>query len=443
MKRIAVIGAGPMGLALAWHLRDFARPVVFEADAQAGGMSASFDFDGVLMEKYYHFINLPDEHLFSLLDELGMRGELRWTPTRMGFYRQGPAGPALHAWGNPVALLRLRDIPLVTRLRYGLHAFCCKYIKDLTPLDDMSAADWFRRWEGKAGYDAFWRFLFEKKFFELADPLSAAWIASRIRRVANSRQNLMQESLGYLEGGSASLIRRLCAEITAHGGEVRLNAPVARVTPDTNDTGDTGGGGIVHTQGVHGQAERFDAVITTIPLPYLPGIAPDLPASYLDLARKVRNIGCACALFRLARPLTENFWLNVDMPGWDIPGIIEYSNLRPMNKAHVYVPFYMPHGHPNWTATDDALLAKARAYLRGVNPAAAASEEAARLFRYEYAQPVCPPGFRHALPPYATGARHIWAADTTHSFPEDRSINESVRIAEELAKLAKDALCQA
>jgi len=433
MKRIAVIGAGPMGLTLAYYLRNWARPVVFEADAMPGGMSASFDFDGVLIEKYYHFINLPDKHLFRLLDELGLRAELRWTPTKMGFYRRGPVGPALQPWGGPIALLRLRDIPLVTRLRYGFHVFCCKFIKDLTPLDDLSAADWLRRWEGEAGYNTFWRFLFEKKFFELADPLSAAWIASRIRRVANSRQSLWRESLGYLEGGSASLINRLCSEIAAHGGEVRLGAPVSRLIPDNER-----GGGLICAQG---REERFEAVVFTIPLPYLPGIAPGLPAPYLTLVRLVRNIGCACALFRLTRSLTENFWLNIDMPEWDIPGIIEYNNLRPMNRAHVYVPFYMPHTHPNWTAPDGNILAKARGYLRSVNPAAAASEEAARLFKYEFAQPVCHPRFRHVLPPYETGARHVFAADTTHSFPEDRSINESVRIAGELAELVTARVC--
>lgn len=433
MKRIAIIGGGPMGLALAYYLRGWARPVVFEADSQPGGMSASFDFDGLTIEKYYHFINRPDVCLFGLLDELGMRGELRWVATKMGFYRRGPHGPTLQPWGNPVALLRLSGVPLITRLRYGFHAFYCKFIKDLTPLDDLSAADWFRRWEGAAGYEAFWRFLFEKKFFELAHPLSAAWIASRIRRVANSRQSLMQETLGYLEGGSEALINRLAAEITAQGGEVRLGARVIRVAPNN-------GGGIVYAQG---REEFFEAVIFTIPLPYLPGLAPNLPGPYLDRVRRVRNIGCLCALFRLARPLTENFWLNIDLPEWDIPGIIEYSNLRPMNKAYVYVPFYMPPGHPNWIASEDDILAKARAYLRGLNPAAAVSEEAARIFRYEFAQPVCPPGFRHVLPPYETGARHIWAADTTHSFPEDRSINESVRIAKELAELAKGKLCAA
>lgn len=428
VKRLAVIGAGPMGLALAHYLRGSFKTVVFEADKEPGGMSASFDFDGVSIEKYYHFINLPDKSLFSLLRELNLENSLRWRPTSMGLFRKDADGAArLHEWGNPVALLKLRDIALGTRLRYGLHAFYCKFIKDLTPLDDISAANWFRRWEGDDGYDTFWRFLFEKKFFELADPLSAAWIASRIRRVANSRKSIMQESLGYLEGGSESLIQALCKTLLEAGGELRLSCPVAKAEPDK-----LRGGGVIYAGG---QGEYFDAVVSTIPLPYIPALMPGLPADYLDRVGKIRNIGCKCVLFRLGLPLTDKFWLNVDMPDWDIPGIIEYSNLRPMEKAHIYMPFYMPHTHSNWQISDEALLEKARTCLYGVNPQAAATEEAARVFAYEFSQPVCPPGFRHILPPYSSGVANVLIADTTHSFPEDRSINESVRIAGELAAL--------
>lgn len=428
MKRVAIIGAGPMGLALAFFLRQTHACTVFEADDRPGGMSASFDFDGLTIERYYHFINTPDTHFFALLRQLDMEGELRWQPTKMGFFRAGRDGQGrLHPWGNPVALLKLNEIPLMPRLRYGLHAFSCKFLKDLSKLDGISAATWIRRWEGQAGYDIFWRFLFEKKFFELAAPLSAAWIASRIRRVANSRQSLMQETLGYLECGSQGLVSALVRAVCEAGGQVRLSTPVTGITP-------TGHGGIVRTSSGE---EHYETICSTIPLPWLPQLAPELPTPWLDRVRQIRNIGCACALFRLRQPLTDNFWLNVDMPGWDIPGIIEYSNLRPMDKAHVYVPFYMPQTHPNWQLDDTALLEKARSYLRGVNSTAAATEEAARLFRYTYAQPVCPPGFWHVLPGYATGAPGIWAADTAHSYPEDRSINESVRIAEGLAALVR------
>lgn len=41
-KRIAVLGAGPMGLAVAYQLvKEGCQPVVFEADDRVGGMTAS------------------------------------------------------------------------------------------------------------------------------------------------------------------------------------------------------------------------------------------------------------------------------------------------------------------------------------------------------------------------------------------------------------------
>ncbi len=426
--RTAIIGAGPMGLTTAYYLTKKGHDVtLFEADDRPGGMSASFDFDGTTIERYYHFINLPDRDLFSMLEELGMSGDLHWQPTKMGFFRQDSDGVCRnHPWGNPLALLRLSDIPLLSRLRYGFHAFACKYIGDLAPLDAVSAADWFVRWEGKKGYDLFWRFLFEKKFFNLADPLSAAWIASRIRRVANSRKSLMEEQLGYLEGGSISLVNALWERCRNAGARLHLSCAVRKIVPEA------GNGIVLETDSGE---EFFDRVVATIPLPYLKELVVRLPEAYRARLDLIRNVGCACALFRLQKRLTENFWLNIDVPGWDIPGVIEYSNLRPMDRAYVYIPFYMPHSHPNWQKTDEDLLAMGRACLEKINPDAAASEERAVLFRYEYAQPVCVPGFLKILPGYETGIPHFFAADTTHSFPEDRSINESVRIGRELAGL--------
>lgn len=426
-ERPVVIGAGPMGLTAAMVLAHKGRnPILLEADDRVGGMSASFNFDGRLIERYYHFINLPDEHLFSLLRELGMQDALRWRSTKMGFFRPDASGrDTMYPWSNPFALLAFPGVSPLTRLRYGAHAFRCKFYRDLTSLDDIDAADWIRKWEGSQGYEVLWRFLFEKKFFELANPLSAAWIASRVRRVANSRKSLMEESLGYLEGGSHLLMERLAEEIRVHGGEVRLNAPVRTIEYRQ---------GRVSGVSVEGDSIPASQVISTIPLPLLAEIAAPLPDAYAQKLRRIKNIGCRCALFRLKRPLTGCFWVNVDLPGLDLPGIIEYSNLNPSPHAYVYVPFYMPHTHPNWQATDQALLDTARSALKRINPEAAATEEAARIFRYRYAQPVCPPGFRHVLPPYETGTPGLLAADTAHSFPEDRSINESVRIGRELAK---------
>ena len=67
------------------------------------------------------------------------------------------------------------------------------------------------------------------KFYEYADNVSAAWIATRIRRVGNSRRNLLQEELGYIEGGSQTLVDALMRSIAAQGGRVHLATPAERI----------------------------------------------------------------------------------------------------------------------------------------------------------------------------------------------------------------------
>ena len=61
-KKVAVLGAGPMGLAVAYQLvRNGHEVTVFEADDRIGGMTASFDFGGLNIERYYHFICANDQ----------------------------------------------------------------------------------------------------------------------------------------------------------------------------------------------------------------------------------------------------------------------------------------------------------------------------------------------------------------------------------------------
>ena len=71
MANIAVVGGGPMGLAAAYDLLKRGHTVsLYEADKQLGGMSASFVFDGIKIERYYHFICKSDQSLFDMLAEL-------------------------------------------------------------------------------------------------------------------------------------------------------------------------------------------------------------------------------------------------------------------------------------------------------------------------------------------------------------------------------------
>jgi len=424
MKKAIVLGAGVMGLACARDLADKGYQVsVYEADDRVGGMSAHFDFYGLNIERYYHFICKPDNDYFKLLKELDISHKLFWRETKMGYFYQGK----LHAWGNPLALLRFPGLGLIAKLRYGLQMFLSTKRSDWKSLDKVNAKDWIVKWIGQEAYEVLWGALFRKKFYEYTDNLSAAWIWTRIKRVGLSRKSLMQEEMGYLEGGSDTLLKALEADIKQKGVQIYLSSPVSKVHHNNNK---------ITGIEVNGEVTSCDVVISTIPLPFVNSVIPDMDADYQEKYQAVSNIGVVCVIFKLTQSVTENFWLNVNDPDMDIPGIIEFSNLRPLDTNLVYVPFYLSHEHQKNKQTNDEFVTEAQGYLKKINTSLRDEDFIdSWVSRYRFAQPICPPGFLDSLPSIKTNIEGLFVADTSYYYPEDRSISESVRLGREIADM--------
>ena len=414
-----------MGLAVAYQLaRDGHHPVIFEADDRIGGMTAAFDFSGLNIERYYHFHCISDHAFLDVLKELGLEKKMHWVETKMGYWYQN----RLQAWGNPIALLKFRGLSLIAKFRYGLHAFLSTKRNDWKPLDNRDAQTWIRGAVGAEAWEVLWRRLFEYKFYNYSDNLSAAWIWSRIRRIGRSRYSLFREKLGYLDGGSETLLQGMKQDIEAKSGVFRLKSPVTRVVIED---------GQVKGVEVGGAVEHFDKVISTIPLPYVPQIMPGLPSDVIERFKSLKNVAVVCVIAKLRKPLTENFWLNTNDPEMDIPGLVEYSNLRPLDQHIVYVPFYVPGEHPLFAEPDQNFLDKVQRYLKKINPALTDDDFIElRASRYRYAQPICEPGFLDRLPPVEQSIKGLWIADTSYYYPEDRGISESIGFGR---KMARDA----
>ena len=345
----------------------------------------------------------------------------------MGFFLDG----RLYPWGSAGSVLKLRRLPLLSRLRYLLHAARCLSLRDWRHLDGISATEWLRTWLGPKGYEVLWAKLFAYKFYQYTDSLSAAWIWSRIRRIGQSRRWL-KETLGYLDGGSDRWIEAIEQRIRELGGEIRLSSPVTALA------GHDHGARITTASG----SEVFDAVISTVPLPLVAPMlrqgqqGPSLIAAY----EAQQSVACACVVLQTSKPITGNFWTNVNDSRFAIPGIIEMSNLRPIKPHITYVPFYMPAEHPNYGRSSGAFIADSIACLKAINPELQAADIlASHCSRYRYAQPVCGTHFLDTLPPLNPIA-NIWIADTTVYYPEDRGISESVGFGRDLARKVVKAL---
>ncbi len=431
MAHVVVLGAGVMGLAAAYRALCLGhRVTLLEAAAEPGGMAAHFDLAGLSIERFYHFICKSDEPTFGLMHELGISEKLRWRRTSMGCFIDG----ALHSWGDPISLLRFPHLGLIEKIRYGLLIFVATRRNNWELLEYASARDWIERWCGPNVYRKLWKPLFDLKFYEYAENVSAAWIWTRIRRVGRSRRSLMHEELGYMDGGSQTLVDALIRAITERGGEVRLGCPARRVVAEADR---------VVAVDVDGERLNCDAVISTVPTPFVSALVPDLPQAARAAYDGIVNLGVTCVVLKLRRSVTPHFWVNVVDPAMPIPGIVEFSNLRSADAGAsvVFVPYYMPVTNPLWERPDAVFVREAMDCLGRINPVLGGGDLlASHVARLKYAQPVLPPGFRAQIPRVQTTIAGLQIADTCFYYPEDRGIAESVRLGQAMAQAVRDSV---
>ena len=327
-RKIAIIGGGPMGLAVSYRLSELGyKTVLFEADDQLGGMTASINFSGIEIERYYHFHCLSDNTFKNLLKELKLKDKLRWKKTSMGFFYNNK----LFKWGSISSVLEFPKLSIFTKVRYILHALNCLIKVDWRKLDRLSATKWLEKWLGKKGFNVLWSKLFIFKFHEYSNTISAAWIWSRIKRLGMSRK-YFKEYLGYLSGGSKELIDALEDSILENGGEINISTAVLSIIPNKET-----GAKLITNRG----EENFNIVISTIPLPLITKllILNKDKQFLIDKYKAIKSIACACVLIRTNKKVSNNFWTNINDDRFNIPGIIEMSNLRELPFNLIYIPF--------------------------------------------------------------------------------------------------------
>jgi protoporphyrinogen oxidase len=257
---------------------------------------------------------------------------LHWQQTRTSFFYNG----RLYRFGSPFDLLRFTPVPVVQRITWAE--------RDRQPLA-KNGASWTVSLQrliqqvGEQAYTVIWDPLLRVKFGDHHDQVSAAWIWHRIHRVANSRRRLWErEQFGYLELGSETVIDALAQRLRRMPNvDLRTRVRVEHVQTEN--------GQVTGLRLADGAVIACDSVISTVALPVLLKIAPDLPDDYRRRLGEIEYLGVVCGLLRLRRPITDSFWVNVNDPHIPFNGFIEYSNLNRHlhlgSSAITYVPYYL------------------------------------------------------------------------------------------------------
>jgi protoporphyrinogen oxidase len=425
--RIAIIGAGPAGLAAAYDLSRASHQVtLFEGAPTVGGLASGFKaphWDWTL-EKFYHHWFASDAAVLGLIKELGWSDQVLFPRPVTAMYHDG----RFYAFDSPLAVLQFPGVPLLDRIRFGLVALYLRMTPNWQAFDKVTADAWLRKWLGVRAYEALWKPMLVGKFGEANLPVvNMAWFWARI--------HVRTPRLGTFAGGFQAFMDKLAEVVRTHGAEIRLNTPVTGITALA--------GGVQIATG--SETATFDAVISTSSPALMARLAPDLPDAYSAKLRALKSMGAVVMVISLDRQLTNGiYWHNLPKDaGFPFLAMVEHTNY--MSTAHyggdhiVYCGDYLEPDHEYFTLSKEELLDRFLPSLRRFNPQFDRSwVKDSWLWKTAYAQPVPPINHAGNIPEIRTPIKGLYFASMSQVYPWDRGTNFAVEIGRRAAKMVME-----
>jgi protoporphyrinogen oxidase len=395
---VAVLGAGPAGLAAALRLARAGREVVLvDREDGVGGLARTVERDGYRFDIGGHrfFTRIPEVR--ALWQEL-VGGDMLVRPRRSrilfdGKYFDYPltAGSALAGLG-PLESLRVAASYARARLR------------PIRP--EASLADWVTNRFGRRLFETFFRTYTEKLWGIACEQISAAWAAQRIRglslraaladmvRRGSGGQRTLVTEFEYPRLGPGMLWERMRSEIEALGGRTLLSHRLAGLRHDAAGVRAvelTGPSGAV-TLGV-------SHVVSTVPMRDLAtALSPALPSAVAAAAGALwHRAFIQVALVLEGDDPFPDTWLYLHDPGVRAGRVQNFRAWSPAlvpepMRACIGVEYFCSAGDALWSRGDDELARIAEEDLAAIG-FAGRRVVAAHVVRMRDAYPVYNDGF--------------------------------------------------
>lgn len=415
MPTALVIGGGISGLAAAHRLaRSGVAVTLLESSPQLGGLGTFAEVGGRTVERFYHCVMPTDEHLLPLMEELGLAGDIGWSPTTMGMITEGRR----YAFNTARDLLAYRPLSLLQRVRFGVVSLLLHRLGAGRDLDNTRTEDWLRGLYGDAVWERMFKPLFGMKFGAAFGDVPARYLWERLGRGDSN-----VATRGYPAGGYGTIIAALRGAIEAEGGVVRTGAAVVGLSAD--GTG-------VRVELASGERLAAHWGVATAPLPALravadPALAAALPTSNLDYQ------GVVNVLTVLRRPLDGHYWSPVIDSGTGFDGVVDMSQLN--GNPLVYTMKYCSRTSELFARPDAEIAEEWTRQLLALYPDRLTADDVAEVhvFRAPFVEPVYPLGYGTSKPAADVPGTRLVLATTAQVYPDVTSWNSSTGLAHRVA----------
>ncbi len=424
--RWAIVGGGMLGMTLAHRMSKAGHQVsLIEAAPHLGGLTSVWQLGEVTWDKHYHVILLSDTRLQNLLQEIGLDDHLNWVETKTGFYTDGQ----LYSMSDTKEFLGFPPLNLIEKLRLGGTIFYASKIRKWKRLERIGVAPWLRRWSGKGTFEKIWLPLLRAKLGESYQRTAASFIWAHINRMYKARRTgLKKEMFGYVTGGYRTIINRLAERLAQQGVDIRLNHPIQQVRATADGT---------FRISFNGPDElQCDRVIMTTPSNVILKSCVDLSEDERSKLGRVEYLGIVNASMLVEQSLSPYYVTNITDSWVPMTAIIEMSNIVDRRElsghALVYLPKYVPAGHPLFQRSDDDIREDFLGALEKMHPHFSRSD--VRAFQVARAQSVMAiPTERYSenLPDQASSVPGLYLVNSSYITKGNLNVNETIQIAED------------
>jgi len=449
-KRIAIIGAGPAGLAAAYRLviNDNNEVTVYEASSSPGGMCKSLDLWNCTVDIGPHRFFSYDTRVNRLWLEVVGRGYKMVNRLTRIYYKN-------KFFFYPVqAFDALKKVGIFTATNCMF-----SYMKEkLSPTkQDGSFESWVTMRFGKKLYTMFFKTYSEKlwgiKCTELDDDfasqrikkLSMSEVVVNALKLKKNRHQTLVDRFAYPIEGTGMVYRKMAEFVETNKGKILYNTPVSKVVVEN-------GKAIGITLSGSEMVYKYDEIISTMPFTDLLSGISEMPSSLVPAINKLRYRNTIMVFLNVEGiDLFEDNWLYVHSPELQMGRVTNFRNWIPdlydnSLTTILALEYWCYDEDEFWHHSDEDLISQAKDEISKTGLLKGNTVTGGFVYRIHRSYPTYHKGYKRDLAPleeYARTIEHLQCIGRYGAFKynnQDHSLLMGILAAENINNDAKHNL---
>ena len=418
-KSIVIVGGGITGLVSAFiAAKNNYNVTVVDTSNKFGGLLNTFKINQTNLEYYYHHYFQHDTELKWLLKSLKIEKNLFFKKTQMGMYSENQ----IYNFNNISDLLKYKPLSFISKIKFLVTTlFLGKFISHFK-YENIPAVNWLQKWAGKQVTENIWEPLLRVKFGKHYNKIPLTWLVGRIKQRFYSRRN-GDEALGYLHGSTQLILDKIIKQLLRKKVKLIKNAKITTIK----------NGELLDIK-INKKIFKNTKILFTCPNA---GIIKALGKNNPNLTKqlkKIKYLGALCVIFKMKKNFSDIYWMNIADSKALFGGIIEHTNLvdkkNYKNEHIIYLSKYFDNKENLFKKNKKELFKISKKFLKKINPSF--NEKVIKdyyIFSSNQAEILNDLNFSKKILKFNSEIKNVYISNMMHIYPEERSINNSIRVA--------------